>query len=79
MLASLARSLVAAAPMAALVAVAAARVDWTELAHLAFKAVWLAGTITAGLVAFAGAAAVLGGPEVEGLRDLIAARLRSRP
>ena len=79
MLASLARSLVAAAPMAALVAVAAARVDWTELAHLAFKAVWLAGTITAGLVAFAGAAAVLGGPEVDGLRDLIAARRRSRP
>jgi putative peptidoglycan lipid II flippase len=70
------RSLLAAAPMVAIVYVAADRVDWTAPGHILFKAVWLGAVVAAGGLAFAAAAIAVGGPEVEGLRRMIAERLR---
>lgn len=78
MLASFVRSATAAVPMAVLVYVAAARMDWTAPGHLAHKAVWLAATIAAGLLAFAGTAVAVGGPEVEGARKLVIQRFGRR-
>ena len=69
-LAALVRSVVAAVPMAVLVYAAAGRVDWVAPGHMAFKALWLAATIAAGLLAFAATAIALGGPEVQALRRL---------
>ena len=74
-LASLVRSLVAAAPMAVLVYAAAGRVDWTAPGHSVLNALWLAAIIAGGLGAFAGTALAVGGPEVDGMRKWIAERL----
>lgn len=75
MLAALRRSLMAALPMTVVVYAAAGRIDWTAPGHVALKAVWLAGTIAVGLLAFAGTAVAVGGPEVEGVRRVMAERL----
>jgi peptidoglycan biosynthesis protein MviN/MurJ (putative lipid II flippase) len=75
-LVALLRSLVAAVPMALLVHVAAGRVDWTAPGGAVFKALWLAAIIAAGLIAFVGAALVIGGAEVDGVRKLVVERLR---
>jgi putative peptidoglycan lipid II flippase len=70
------RSLLAAAPMVAVVSIAAGAVDWTAQGHLLLKAVWLGAVVAAGGLAFAAAAVAVGGPEVEGLRRMIAGRMR---
>ena len=74
--ASLLRSLIAALPMAGLVYAAAGTIDWTAPGHTMSKALWLAATIIAGLLAFAGTAVAVGGPEVDGVRRIVAQRLR---
>jgi putative peptidoglycan lipid II flippase len=75
LLAALRRSLIAALPMAVLVSAAAGRIDWTGPAHPAVKAAWLAATIAVGVLAFGGTALAIGGPEIDGLRRLLAERL----
>jgi putative peptidoglycan lipid II flippase len=72
--AALARSLLASLPMAALVHVAANAVDWTAPGHLSAKVLWLVVTVIGGLLAFAGTALAIGGPEVDGLRRMVARR-----
>lgn len=72
------RSLLAAAPMVAIVYVAAEPVDWTAQGHLLFKAVWLSAVVAAGGLVFVGAAVAIGGPEVQSLRKIITERLRHR-
>ena len=72
--ASFARSLIAAAPMAVLVFIAAAPLDWTATGHDVRKAAWLAATIAAGLLTFAGTTLLVGGPEVDRLRRLVRRR-----
>lgn len=76
--AALLRSVVAAAPMALLVHAAAGRIDWTAPGGTAFKALWLAAIIASGLIVFAAAALLAGGPEVQGVRKLIAEKMKRR-
>ena len=44
----------------------------------AFKALWLAAIIASGLIVFAVAALLAGGPEVQGVRKLIAEKMKRR-
>jgi putative peptidoglycan lipid II flippase len=69
------RSLLAASPMVAIVYVASEGVDWTAQGHLALKAVRLSAVVAAGGLAFVGAAAAIGGPEVQALRRIITERV----
>jgi putative peptidoglycan lipid II flippase len=73
--AALLRSVAAAAPMTVLVYFAAARVDWTAAGDALVKVFWLGAIIAAGLLAFAAAALLVGGPEVASMRKLLGERL----
>ena len=72
------RSLLAAAPMVAIVYIAARRIEWTAPGPLLIKVCWLSAIVGAGGLAFAGAAIAIGGPETERLRKIIAERFGHR-
>jgi putative peptidoglycan lipid II flippase len=74
--AALLRSVLASAPMAVIVHVAAAGLDWSTPGGTVVKAIWLAAIIAGGLVAFAVASLLVGGPEIERLRRTLAEKRR---
>jgi putative peptidoglycan lipid II flippase len=69
-LGSLARSGLATLPMIPVIVLAARTTDWHTSGHLLTKAATLALAIGAGLLVFAAAAWLIGGPEVERMRGL---------
>jgi putative peptidoglycan lipid II flippase len=71
---SLGRSAVATLPMIPVIVVIARGTDWQASGHLLGKAAVLGAAIAAGSLAFAAAAWLVGGPEVERIRGLVRRR-----
>jgi putative peptidoglycan lipid II flippase len=76
MLLSLLRSGVAAAAMILPVRYIAAQVDWLAGGQLSYKVLMLGCAVGAGVVAYAAAAFVLGGPEVDGAKRIVRRRFK---
>jgi hypothetical protein len=76
MLLSLLRSGVAAAAMILPVRYIAAQVDWLAAGQLSYKVLMLGCAVGAGVVAYAAAAFVLGGPEVDGAKRIVRRRFK---